>query len=184
MSIWLFLLKRSRFKHITLNHILHLAAWKSAKLVSGVKLAWTETFRRLVSSPHTWDKIAPTPCVSNLNLIEDHLPIFTPKIFVNSSSHARSFIQNHSYDFYGHKSDRLARLKHFYFDLCNWESLNQKYTRATILSFPHENALNRCLNECAHRPKFSNMNLFPSGIYFYLSVAICWLASGVHASWW
>lgn len=53
-------------------HILHLAVWKSAKPVSGVKLAWTDTFRHLISALHSRGRTAPTPCVSNLNLIGDH----------------------------------------------------------------------------------------------------------------
>ncbi len=38
-----------------------------------LKLAWTDTFRHLISSLHSWGRTAPTPCVSNLNLIGDHL---------------------------------------------------------------------------------------------------------------
>lgn len=46
--------------------------------LSGVKPAWTDTLRHLISSPHSWDGTLPTPCVKQFKPDSSSSP---PKIF-------------------------------------------------------------------------------------------------------
>jgi len=44
-------------RHFTLDHILHFRCFgNKPKPVAGVKLAWTDTFRHLISSLHSWGR--------------------------------------------------------------------------------------------------------------------------------
>ncbi len=64
-----------------------------APSLSGVKPAWTDTLRHLISSPHSWDGTLPTPCVKQFKPDSSSSPL---KIFAGLlDSRSLLFPQKH-----------------------------------------------------------------------------------------
>lgn len=57
--------------------------------LSGVKPAWTDTLRHLISSPHSWDGTLPTPCVKQFKPDSSSSPL---KIFAGLSDSRSSLL--------------------------------------------------------------------------------------------
>lgn len=170
-------------RHFTLDHILHFRCFgNKPKLVAGVKLAWTDTFRHLISSLHSWGRTAPTPCVSNLNLIGDHqlssatsaqdehqAVCAAPHITLHDALTLSSLVSRHSTWFLIWESK---------LPICS-DRLSIRCFSCFVVKLHASARTNECINTILY-----NMNFLPSGICFYLSVAICWFTSRVDASWW
>lgn len=153
--------------------------------LSGVKPAWTDTLRHLISSPHSLDGTLPTPCVKQFKPDSSSSPL---KIFAGLLD-SRSFLfphkrfataQNPSRSWLLRANLRLSCDVIFLIRAWFGDSTSFVFSSILYFSFIRGNAPSRSIKD----QRLVNMNLLPSGICFYLSVTICWLTAGVDASWW